>query len=416
MRDADSVRLWSEHTSHASRKNAAWIQFARDVVVRRMLPADEKSHRAADEIAAAVAFLRDRAAGDVAFDIAGVFEGGRASLNNLDTGVISYGKHHATLASGSLARVLARFAALTSTDTGRKATTYLDRAYAKDETLRNDLEFLQLLKDTVRERAMARAQDDVATLEYWKPACNQAAADHVTSALGLAIYYDTMIHGGLLSISERTKQRLSREAASEPEFLEAFLAERRHYLLRVAVEKRAAGDEGTARALEQSASPQGRVGILLTLLATGDFALRGGQNEKVPVGGAQVYGARATVRRIFQLLDPHPSFGQTPDFQAVFQLLTGLRMEPLLRALHLLKRAGYLNRLRENLTVAANDGGSVTRLDLAMHAVERRGSVTPEDFDRRIRVVRSPNLSAADRTELLRFLKSSDAGTSALPH
>jgi hypothetical protein len=50
---------------------------------------------------------------DIVFDITGHFEGGKPdSLQTVDAGIISYGMHQATLASGSLYNVLKRYTEL----------------------------------------------------------------------------------------------------------------------------------------------------------------------------------------------------------------------------------------------------------------------------------------------------------------
>ena len=84
----------------------------------------------------------------IASDITGAFEGGKpGTLNLYDLGIISYGKHQATLASGTLYPILKRYTELSSSETAKKMPAYLDRVKQRDETLREDRDFIQLLKD-----------------------------------------------------------------------------------------------------------------------------------------------------------------------------------------------------------------------------------------------------------------------------
>ena len=79
----------------------------------------------------------------IASDITGVFEGGKpSSLQTKDAGIISYGKHQATLASGSLYSVLKVYTDLSKGNTVTKIANYLPQVQKKDAQLRKDAEFL----------------------------------------------------------------------------------------------------------------------------------------------------------------------------------------------------------------------------------------------------------------------------------
>src|SRR4029077_15245174 len=72
----------------------------------------------------------------IASEITGAFEGGKiGTLNLYDLGIISYGKHQATLASGTLHPILKRFTELSSSDTAVKMSSYLERVKRRDESL-----------------------------------------------------------------------------------------------------------------------------------------------------------------------------------------------------------------------------------------------------------------------------------------
>jgi carboxypeptidase C (cathepsin A)/subtilisin family serine protease len=145
----------------------------------------------------------------IASDITSTFEGGKTgTLNLYDLGVISYGKHQATLHSGTLYGILKRFTELSSSATAKKMAGYLDRVKQRDETLREENEFIALLKAAAAEPEMDQAQDEEFDRQYWQPAKGKAAKHNVKSALGHAIFYDTTIQGGVDQVAKSTAAKL----------------------------------------------------------------------------------------------------------------------------------------------------------------------------------------------------------------
>jgi phosphatidylserine/phosphatidylglycerophosphate/cardiolipin synthase-like enzyme/monoamine oxidase/subtilisin family serine protease len=211
----------------------------------------------------------------IANDITSAFEGGKpGTLNLYDRGIISYGKHQATLASGTLYPILKRFTELSSSDTAIKMSSYLDRVKGKDETLREDLEFIRLLKDAAKESTMDRAQDEEFTRQYWEPTKKRAAASNIKTALGHVIFYDTKVQGGLDEVQKKTEARLGGKVGDtvggkqigEQESLLTFVDERIQRHLRISAnQKKKAGElEKIAQALyEQAAADVGHGGELI---------------------------------------------------------------------------------------------------------------------------------------------------------
>jgi hypothetical protein len=195
----------------------------------------------------------------IANDITGAFEGGKpGTLNLYDRGIISYGKHQATLASGTLYPILKRFTELSTSDTATKLSSYLDRVNRKDETLREDSEFIRLLKEAAKESAMVRAQDQEFTRQYWEPAKKIAAAGNIKTALGHAIFYDTKVQGGLHDVLKRTEARLGGKVGdivagkqiAEQEALRAFMDERIERHLRISARQKKLSEALNRDALE----------------------------------------------------------------------------------------------------------------------------------------------------------------------
>jgi subtilisin family serine protease len=201
----------------------------------------------------------------IANDITGAFEGGRTgTLNLYDLGVISYGKHQATLASGTLLGILRRFSELSTTETAKGISSYLDRVKLKDESLREDTQFIRLLKDAAKEPEMNQAQEEEFSRQYWEPAKRKAAAHRIKTALGHAIFYDTQIQGGLSQVVKRVETRLEgkpgdtvrEKVIGELESLTAFVDERIQRNLRISANQRKQAQEliASAQKLEEQAA------------------------------------------------------------------------------------------------------------------------------------------------------------------
>ena len=201
----------------------------------------------------------------IANDITSAFEGGKpGTLNLYDRGIISYGKHQATLASGTLYPILKRYTELSSSETARKMSAYLERVKQKDETLREDQDFIQLLKDAAREPEMNRAQDEEFTRQYWEPSKQSAREAGIKSALGYAILYDTRVQGGVQKVLKKTMELLGGKIGNtvggkeitEQEFLRVFVEERIQRNLRISANQKSQAEELSkeADALEEEAA------------------------------------------------------------------------------------------------------------------------------------------------------------------
>jgi hypothetical protein len=201
----------------------------------------------------------------IASDITSAFEGGKTgTLNLYDLGIITYGKHQATLHSGTLYPILKRFTELSGTATSTAMAAYLNRVQARDETLREDSAFIALLKQAAKEPEMDRAQDEEFTRQYWEPAKRKAATDNIRTALGHAIYYDTKIQGGLEYLAGLTQKKLGGTPGQtiagkeilEEDSLRAFVGQRIQWNLGLSAnqKKKAAELNQSAQELEASAA------------------------------------------------------------------------------------------------------------------------------------------------------------------
>lgn len=212
------------------------------------------------------------------FAITGVFEGGRSdSYQNIDSGIVSYGKHQATLHSGNLERVLQAYFRRSSSATSQALQQeYAGRVQRKEESLRHDARFKQLLLAAAAEPEMSQVQDEVFDTHFYTRAVNRANQLGITTPLGLACLYDTQIQGGLDRIVELVTQKLGTSGPSatvdEPTWIRTFLDEREAWLNRVADNKEKGGEPQDARFLRTSTF---RVRELRQLLESGNLQLAG---------------------------------------------------------------------------------------------------------------------------------------------
>ncbi len=241
----------------------------------------------------------------IANDITGAFEGGRTdSLQTADDGIISYGRHQATLASGSLGNVLQQYVDSAQSATAQSLRAYMQRVQQRDATLRTDRTFLGLLRTAAAEPTMSQAQDAVFSANYWAPTVRAAQAEGVQSALGHAILYDTRIQGGHADILARTQQRLggtvgtvvNGQPVTEQAFLRTYIEEREARLERLAVAADQRGRHTQAAYLRSSTY---RTRELRALVDAGNLDLHPGPDGNIAVHGRNVPGLTtgATVDR-----------------------------------------------------------------------------------------------------------------------
>jgi carboxypeptidase C (cathepsin A)/subtilisin family serine protease len=201
----------------------------------------------------------------IASDVTSAFEGGKTgTLNLYDLGIISYGKHQATLHSGTLYGILKRFTELSSSATSKKLATYLDRVQQRDATLREESAFIALLRAAAAEPGMDQAQDEEFARQYWQPAKKRAAEYNIKSALGHAIFYDTTIQGGADRVAKSMVGKLGGIAGqtvngneiSELDSLRTFVNERIERNLRISDYQQKAADKlnQAAQDLEDAAN------------------------------------------------------------------------------------------------------------------------------------------------------------------
>ena len=210
----------------------------------------------------------------------GLAEGDPGALQIADGGLISYGRHQATLVAGTLAQVIERYGLLSQSPTAAAFQPWMPRLQAKDPALRQETTFLQLLRAAAADPAMSAAQDDIFDQHYYQPAIQRAREYHLHTPFALACLYDTGVQGG----RDRILARLSPKGEdSEARWLARFLDERERWVKEVASVAAANGQTEQARYLRNSLF---RVKELRRLLRQGNMGLRG----RIRLRGQTIHG------------------------------------------------------------------------------------------------------------------------------
>lgn len=216
---------------------------------------------------------------EVIWAITNIFETGRAegdasAIQTHDAGIVSYGKHQATLVAGALAQVVARYVQTSQqTQVVAELTSWLPRLEAKDPRLRQETTFHQLLRSAAADPAMIAAQDSVFEALYYQPAVNRAIEHELNTPLALACLYDAGVQGGRDHILVQLTPTTGMPAhLPEDQWIALFLDQRDLWLEEIATQLEAKGESQQAHHLRNS---RFRVTALRQLLQKNNLNLRG---------------------------------------------------------------------------------------------------------------------------------------------
>lgn len=148
-----------------------------------------------------------------------------------DTGHLTFGRSQTTLASGNLLALLQRYGANAGARFAGRLQPWLPRFAAVDLRLDGELRLHNLLRATADDPIMRETQDVFFDEVYWRPAARSAANLGITSPLGVAVVYDSTVHGSWTKMRDRTIQQAGSIAAlGEREWIAAYVATRHAWL------------------------------------------------------------------------------------------------------------------------------------------------------------------------------------------
>ena len=170
--------------------------------------------------------------------IVNVFETGRTlgdyarvTLLPGDPGHLTYGRSQTTLGSGNLHLLIKAYCDMPDAVCARILKPYLPRLADIDLGLDRDQAFRAALAEAGGDPAMQAAQDGFFDRVYWTPATKAADVLGIAAALGVAVIYDSLIHGSWSAIRDRTSAvHGDASRIGERKWIAAYVDERRNWL------------------------------------------------------------------------------------------------------------------------------------------------------------------------------------------
>ena len=148
-----------------------------------------------------------------------------------DTGHLTFGRSQTTLASGNLLNLLQRYCDNDGASFGARLKPWLPRFAAVDLLLDGELRLHNLLRATADDPIMRETQDVFFDEVYWRPAARTAANLGIKSPLGVAVVYDSTVHGSWTKMRDRTIQQAGSIASlGERDWIAAYVATRHAWL------------------------------------------------------------------------------------------------------------------------------------------------------------------------------------------
>jgi chitosanase len=148
-----------------------------------------------------------------------------------DTGGLTYGKHQTTINSGNLYLMLLSYCKNPSAKYAADLSPYLDDLKNKSAALGYNNIFKGILKTAGTDPTMQKTQDEFFERVYWNPAVSTANALGITEPLGVAIVYDSFIHGSWKAMKDRTVKSFGLPTeATQRKWIAAYNRTRRTWL------------------------------------------------------------------------------------------------------------------------------------------------------------------------------------------
>ncbi len=129
---------------------------------------------------------------------------GRVTILKGDRGHLTYGRSQTTLSSGNLYLLIKAYCDEEEAQYTLALKHYLSRLLQRDTSLDYDLTLHMLLRKAGDDPVMQEAQDLFFDRAYWEPSVKSAQALDITTALGIAVVYDSRVHGSWKFIRDKT--------------------------------------------------------------------------------------------------------------------------------------------------------------------------------------------------------------------
>jgi chitosanase len=156
---------------------------------------------------------------------------GQVTLIAGDSGHLTYGRSQTTLASGNLFLLLKSYVEVPEARLKTLLARFLPALAQRDLSLDSDTALHELLREAGDDPVMQDVQDEFFDRVYWQPAVDSAARIGIAEALGVAVVYDSHIHGSWARMRDRTVAAHGSVATEgEREWVRQYVGERRDWL------------------------------------------------------------------------------------------------------------------------------------------------------------------------------------------
>jgi chitosanase len=148
-----------------------------------------------------------------------------------DTGHLTFGRSQTTLGSGNLYDLLKQYTDNAGASFGGSLAPYLARFHDRDLSLDTDLHLHNLMRASADDPVMRDTQDEFFDARYWGPAARAADREGISTPLGVAVVYDSTVHGSWGALRDRTGAACGTLAvAGERAWISQYVSERRAWL------------------------------------------------------------------------------------------------------------------------------------------------------------------------------------------
>lgn len=156
---------------------------------------------------------------------------GSVTLIPGDTGRLTFGRSQTTLDSGNLFILLKTYCENEGARFGARLSEWLPSIDAKDDGVDTDKKLHNVLRASADDPIMRDTQDQFFDKAYWQPAARNAANNGVSTALGMAVIYDSVIHGSWVAIRKRVLDQIGPvESAGERVWISTYVQTRKNWL------------------------------------------------------------------------------------------------------------------------------------------------------------------------------------------
>lgn len=157
---------------------------------------------------------------------------GNITLIRGDSGRLTYGRSQTTNGSGNLYKLVDDYTEAPGAVYAEGLKPFLPGLQSRSTALDTNLTLRKLLADAGdKDPVMRSVQDAFFDRVYWAPAVDAADRLGIQTALGMAIVYDSYIHGSFQRMAQRTTDHYgSVRMATEKTWLRGYIATRKAWL------------------------------------------------------------------------------------------------------------------------------------------------------------------------------------------